>query len=916
MEQRTPSVDLPERLRGEIRHLGRLLGRVIAEEAGERTYHLVEELRRAAVAARRDGADRSPIDELVAELDVETAEDVAKAFTIFFQLTNLAEQRVRIRELRRRDDGVTPVEDSAAASIAAIRRAQPIDDDAPDLLADVLGKLQVHPVWTAHPTEARRRAVVDSLRRIDAELSRSDTDMLGHGQEADITRRLLEEIAILWRTAQVRSSRPTPVDEVRKLMAVFDATVFRVVPEVYRSVERAMHDDASGVAEPEVPPFLTFGSWVGGDRDGNPRVTSTVTAETAALMADRVLRGLENATTRIARTLSATEEVTPPSPELVEVLADLDRRFPTCATAQIMRAARSPHRRLLSMAAERLAATRTGRGVDDDMAYASPEEYTADLRLVRDSLVRGNAARLAHGELQHLIWQADTFGFHLASLEIRQHTDVHAEALRRLGIDPDDADALRAVVTDPPPLPDDLTWPSPPHPVAVASAPHRDLSPTDRSAGEVAAADPAGDVLPTMRTVAEIQQRFGRRACERWVISFTTSLVDLLRVKALTAIAGLDVQIVPLFETRADLDAAPAVLQEWLAEQPGTTHLEVMLGYSDSAKDAGFLAANVALHRAQRGLVAWAAEAGVELTLFHGRGGALGRGGGPTNRAVLAQPRGAVAGRFKVTEQGEVINQRYGKRALAVRHLEQVTSATMRAKLDDLTTQSDTVMDDEADLVATMAKASEEAWRDLVGADGFPDFFRTVTPIDEIGALQIGSRPSKRKTGNGLSSLRAIPWTFAWAQARINAPGWYGLGTGLQAGVDARGLAELQDLNRRWPFFANLMENAEMSLVKADATAARVLLDAGGRPDLTERIMDELDRTTELVLQITGQRQLLERRPTLAQATALRNPYLDVLGAVQQRWLRHSRRADATEDDQRVVMLTMNGIAAALQNTG
>ncbi len=891
--------------------LGRLLGQVIAEQAGLPAYERVEELRQLAVAHRRDGAPRERIAEVVARLAPDQAEEVTRAFTVFFQLANLAEQRERVRALRHRDDGSGPLEDSIAAAVADLGGAEGDDDPA---MAAILDGLRIHPVWTAHPTEARRRAVVDALRRINAQMARLDVADLGESETADVTRRLLEEIEILWTTAQLRASRPTPVDEVRKLMAVFDATVFTTVPRVYRAMDRALHDDDAGLVDPDLPTFLTFGSWVGGDRDGNPRITSTVTAETAALMADRAMRGLENATRRIARTLSAQETLTPASPALVDRLAALDGAFPTVAKAQQMRARREPHRRMLSVAAERLAATRTGWGTDPDMGYPTPEEYLADLELVQDSLRAADARRLAHGELQHLIWQARTFGFHLASLEVRQHTDMHAEALRRLGIDPDDLDGLRAVAADPPAWPDGLSWPEPPDPVSVASAPHRDLS----ESGDVEAADPAADVLPTMRTVAAIQRRFGRAACHRWVISFTTGLVDYLRVKALAAIAGLEVDIIGLFETREDLDNAPAVLEEWLAENPGRTEVEVMLGYSDSAKDAGFLAANIALHRAQHKLVAWARRAEVGLTLFHGRGGALGRGGGPTNRAVLAQPVGAVTGGFKVTEQGEVINQRYGKHHLAVRHLEQLTNATMRSRAADLARAPGAPDEPEAlpPVVEAMAAASEAKWRDLVEGDGFAPFFRTVTPIDEIGALQMGSRPSKRKAGDGLSSLRAIPWTFAWAQSRINAPGWYGLGTGLQAAVDEVGLDHLIELRATWPFFANVLENAELSLVKADAVAARQVLDGGGRPDLAELILAELDLTTELVLAVTGQDHLLEGRPVLAQATALRNPYLDVLSAVQNAWIGRARAAEATPTDADVLMLSMNGIAAALQNTG
>jgi phosphoenolpyruvate carboxylase len=894
-------IDLPAPLRDEVRLLGGLLGQVVREHAGEDVYRVVEDLRRAAVAHRRDGAPRQAVDAVVDQLDVGLAEQVARAFTVFFQLANLAEQRARVRALAERDGpGAAPPPDSVAEAVARV---------GPDAARRLLADLSVHPVWTAHPTEARRRVVVDALRRVEDQLARLDVVPLGRATAGDVRRRLLEEVAILWRTAQVRDARPTPVDEVRKLMAVVDTTVFTTVPRLLRAVDVALHGDDAGLVDPGVPPLLTFGSWVGGDRDGNPRVTAVVTAETAALMADRVLRGLEAAAARIARSLSASEETTPPSAELRARLTDLEARHPVSAAALHRRAARSPHRRFLALVAERIGRTRTTPSGADAARTTTADELDRDLALLQRSLVAGGAARLAHGELQHLRWQVGTFGLHLASLEVRQHTDVHAEALRRLGIDPDDLAALDAVVADPPPLPAGVREVAPPDPVALASAPERDVSPD-----EAAAADPAGDVLPTLRTVAAIQARLGRRACHRYVVSFTSGVRDLRRAEALAAIARADVDVIPLFETRADLDAAPATLDAWQARHPGRRHVEVMLGYSDSAKDAGFMAANVALHRAQRRMVAWARDAGVRLTLFHGRGGALGRGGGPANRAVLAQPDGAVAGRFKVTEQGEVINQRYGSPALATRHLEQVTAATLLASAPG-GRPADPVEGEAADLVDLVAAASEAAWRALVTADGFVELFRAATPIDEIGALRMGSRPSRR-AGGGLEGLRAIPWTFAWAQCRVNAPGWYGLGTGLQAGVDAVGLDALRRLHATSPWLAAILESAELSLAKADPPAARRALALGGRPELAERILDELDRTTRLVLAVTGQDALLDGRRVLAQATALRNPYLDVLSAVQLRWLPRARAADATDLDREVLVLTMNGVAAALQNTG
>jgi phosphoenolpyruvate carboxylase len=869
--------DVPAPLRHEVGLLGDLLGRVIAEADGPAVVERVTELREACIAFRDDPDEAAldAVEALVASADPALAATLAKAFTVWFQLVNLAEQRWRIRVLAERDDGTAPVEDSLAEAVAAADGA-----DGREALLAALADLVVHPVWTAHPTEARRRAVVDALRRIDAQLARFDAAIVSAAERDSITRHLLEEIAVLWHTAQIRHQRPTPLDEVRKVMAVFDHTVFRTVPHLYRELDRALDPEAAGTREPPFPAFLRFGSWIGGDRDGNPRVTAEITAETAVVMRDRVLRGLENAATRIARTLTATEADAPASADVLAGIAADAERFPDEDAAQERRASEAPHRRRLALVAHRIGATRR----DEAGRYDRAEDLVGDLAALQRSLAP-NAPRLAYGELQHLRWQAETFGFHLASLEVRQHAEVHAETLRALGVDPDDAAALRAAAADPPAVPDDL-----------------DGMPAE--------------VLATLRTVADLQARHGREVCHRAIVSFTTRLEDLLGLRALAALAGADVDVIPLFETRADLDAAPDVLDAWLRELGEPEALEVMLGYSDSAKDAGYLAAHLALYGAQRRLVAWARERGVALTLFHGRGGALGRGGGPTNRAVQGQPVGAVAGRLKVTEQGEIINQRYVSIPLATRHLEQISAATLQVSLPSAGARRDP-WEDEADVIATLGRTSEEAYRSLVGTPGFAEFFRAVTPSEEIGALQMGSRPSKRRADGGLATLRAIPWVFAWSQSRVNLPGWYGLGTGLDAAVAAHGLDRLRALHDGWPFLTSLLENAEMSLSKADPLIARRYLALGDRPELAEAILDELARTRDLLGQVTGRTEPLADRPALARSVRLRTPYVDALSMLQLRFLAELH-ADG-EPDQRaadVVLLTMNSIAAALQNTG
>jgi phosphoenolpyruvate carboxylase len=923
----------PAALRRDVRLLGNALGRVLVESGGPELLADVERLRLAAIGLRA-GADEpeerparvQAVLDIVESLELGRAAEVARAFTVYFQLVNLAEERHRVRTLRERSRLGGKVKDSIEVGVDTLR-----ERGGDEALEEVLARLEVAPVLTAHPTEARRRAVVDALGRIAAQVERLDDPRLSPAEEREVGRRLLEEISILWRTAQLREARPTPLDEVRTVMAVFDETLFLVVPLLYRELEAALRDTApakgaapvpgedAGVLPARVPAFLRLGSWVGGDRDGNPSVTHETTAAALEIQADHVLMGLERAARRIGRSLTATDVTTPASAELLASLGEDERAFPRAGRELRQRTPREPHRRKLLLVAERLATTRSGSGG----GYLHPGEFLADLRLVQTSLATAGAQRLAYGELQHLVWQAETFGFHLASLEVRQHSSVHDEVLKELAPEAvGDAAALDRLVRE--------GWPA-------ATRPHSAL---------------AEEVLATLRTVAELQQRYGPSACRRYVVSQTRSAADVLAVLALARLAvpgfapggdgngvgkgararpraggsgGMALEVVPLFESRADLQAARRVLDELDAlpsgrgiTRPAVGRFEVMLGYSDSAKDVGFLAANLALYRAQEELAAWAAARGVDLVLFHGRGGALGRGGGPANRAVRGQAPGSVNGRFKVTEQGEVIFARYGNLDIAHRHLEQVTSAGLAASAP----APERAFRPPAEVLDRMATASEAAWKALVTAPGFADFFFQVSPLDELAELRIGSRPARRVAGaTDIGSLRAIPWVFAWTQNRCNLPGWYGLGAGLAAVADQPGgLDTLRELHRSWPFFTSLMENAEMSLAKADRSIARLYLDQGGRPDLTAAIEAELDRTTRLVLAVTGSDRLLARRQVLRQAVALRNPYVDALSFLQLRFLAElragvddpARRARVAE----LVLLTVNGVAAGLQNTG
>jgi phosphoenolpyruvate carboxylase len=888
MSREADRQQLPASMRRDVRLLGDLLGEAIRDIGGQDLLDDVERLRRAVIAARAraepaDGAAASEIAALVAGWPLERAELVAKAFTVYFHLTNVAEERQRVRTLLGQAPGGGPRRESLAAAVAELS-AEPDGHR----LDDLLGRLRVHPVLTAHPTEARRRAVATALRRIAGLVDALDEER-GPAGHAEARRRLREEIELLWLTAPLRVKPIGPVDEVRTVMAVFDETLFTLAPVMYRALDgacRAQRDGGQAGPAPVAPAFLRFGSWVGADRDGNPLVTAQVTREAAVIQADHALRALENATSRIGRALTVHAEAAPPGAGLTLALEAAETDHPELLAGLAGRSPQEPYRTYLLYLAERLRATRLRQA---DLAYPGCPEFLADLRLVQDALAGAGAVRQAFGELQNLIWQAQTFGFHAFGLEIRQHSAAHARALREI-----------------------------------------------EAGGAVSG--PTAEILATLRAVGWIQARFGVDACHRYVVSFTRSAADVGAVYRLARLATRRgeppvLDVVPLFETGKDLHNAASVLDEMLGLEPvvarmrsGGRRLEVMLGYSDSAKELGPVAATLALYDAQAELTAWAARRDVRLTIFHGRGGALGRGGGPAGRAVLAQAPGSVNGRLKVTEQGEVIFARYGHPVIAQRHLEQVTSAVLLASVPAEGARGAAMAAEFRPVADQIAVAALRAYRTLVETEGFAGWLARISPLEEISEMRIGSRPARRSGAAGLDDLRAIPWVFAWAQTRLNLPGWYGLGSGLAAVTGSeRGLRETRRAYRGWPLLTVLFDNAEMSLAKTDRWIGARHLALGGRDDLTGLVLAEYDLTKRLLLAVTGHGRLLADRPVLSRAVTLRDPYVDALSHLQLRALTALRSLPADGDEarqaererlRRLLLLSVNGVAAGLQNTG
>ena len=916
----------------EVRLLGALLGQVIAEQEGLPALELIERVRGNAIALRRrdDVAARRALDAELAALDARRLEVVTGAFSTFFQLANLAEEKGRVRVLRRRERGAgrAPVPGSLSDAVARLAHG---GGDAAAVERQVAA-LEISPVLTAHPTEARRRTVLLALRRIYRLLDGLDDARLTPAGDAEIRRRLREEITVLWRTADLRQERPTPLDEVRSAMVFFDATLFTATPRLYRTLDAALDrlaaakpppgaaapdEGRTGTRPPRVPAFLHWGSWIGGDRDGHPYVTAETTLEALRIQADHVLHGYEAVASRLMIDASARPRAgeTPPAisrrlladaDDLPETMRDLGERFP-----------REPYRRRLGAVAERLRRTRAHlAGIPGPQAgrYADPEALLLELGELRDALQADGLGRVAHGSLQDLRWQVESFGFHLASLEVRQHSGVHR--------------AARAALARPDPDP----------------------------SVEIAPGVTAGEVIATLRAMALAQRRFGEAACRRYVISFTESAADVGDLLELTRLAedpaippaatsGLApgapvLDVVPLFESAASLAGARAIVTDLVSDPAYRAHLrargdrqEVMLGYSDSNKESGYVAAHWLLYRAQEQLVEAARDAGVALTIFHGRGGALGRGGGPTHRAVLAAPPGSVAGRLKLTEQGEVIATRYANEPLALRALEQTTSATLLASTTEHERAVERAGRDGADVMDELATTAAAAYRALVWEDpAFETVFGAATPIEQIAGLHLGSRPAARR-GPGasgarvpaLASLRAIPWVFAWTQVRLSVPAWYGIGTALERYErrhGAAGMARLQRLYARWPFFKVLLQNAEVALARTDPQVGARYLGLAGEDGarLASTLAGEHARSVRTVLAVMGRSALLDGVPALQRSIELRTPYLDPLSELQVQALARLRATPPDEprrgDLERLIALTISGIAAGVQGTG
>ncbi|GAB4533157.1 MAG: phosphoenolpyruvate carboxylase [Haliangiales bacterium] len=905
-----------ERLSEDIALLSGTLDEVVAEIAGDDALALVRSLRDDALALREGRLDggREAFGDRLAALDRDQLALVARVFTLWFHLVNGAEEQHRTRVLRHRDTDRGAADSSLAAAARELATAGLSSDEVRALLQ----RLYVMPVLTAHPTEARRRTVLDHLGVIAGVLDKLDRATLGAREKQHVLDSLHDAIVALFGTEESRAVKPSPRDEVISSLDVFETTLLDVTPMMYRAFEEALR-----AAFPDevftIPPFLRWGTWIGGDRDGNPFVTSDTTRWVLEQQRLCVLKRYLSDVDDLMRALSVSERRVTDRAGLAELEASLatDReRMPEVRARAQRYTTHEPWREKLWYIRARLADTQT-RG---DASYANADRFLEDLTLLRDSLRATGFARLAEGVLHDTIRRAEVFGFHLASLDLRQHSAVHERAVDELlrlsgttGYQYLDEDARVELLTR---LLDHADF-----------APRINLSQLSPETREL---------LATLDMVGRARREQGPAACERYIVSFTSTPSDLLEVLYLQRASNLapgELRPVPLLEQLEDLDRAAEMATAMLDIRPIRAalrgELEVMIGYSDAGKQIGYFAAAVTLRRAQQALAEVAEARGVPLTVFHGRGGAIGRGGGPSNRSIRAQPAKALRGRIRVTEQGETITARYGRPEIASRDLEQMVHAVLVAAADEKTPPSPEEISARNELLADAGEHARQAYSELLGdPDLLARYAVAATPIQQVTKLPIGSRPASRRPGLSFDDLRAIPWVFSWNQSRHGLPGWFGLGTALERMRERDGLEAVRTLYRVSPFVRALINNGQLALSRADIDVAGCYakLADDEAQEVFARIKAEHERTVKHLLEVVEHQEILGNRPHLLGTIKRRNPSVDVLSHAQIELLRRLRRAEADDsgDDSAalrtellaILFITINGIAAGLQTAG
>jgi len=909
-----------EPLRNDIRLLGRLLGDTVREQEGDAVFELIERVRQTAVSFARNGdpAARAELAALLDPLPRDTTQAVVRAFSYFLQLANIAEDEHHIRRRRAHDlVGSPPREGSLIHALDQLAASKV----SPEAVADLFAHALVAPVLTAHPTEVQRQSLIRNHRDLARLLDQRERLQMTPEEEAENDLGLATAILTLWQSRMLRPVRLKVLDEVKNGISYFKETFFTELPRLYIQVTQQLQKRYPDTFW-ALPPFYRVGSWIGGDRDGNPFVTAEILRETLRLQSAAAINHYLDQVHELGGELPLSNLLVNTTPELQELAEQSTDRSPQRAD--------EPYRRALSGIYARLAAT--ARALDHfepvrheighAEPYATPDALRADLKILSNSLKLNGSARLAGGRLRLLLRAVQVFGFHLAPIDLRQNSEVHARSVAELlaaaGRCPDyealpENERIKLLVAE-------IATPRPLY------SPY--LSYSEETQGELAIFFAARD----------LRQRYGAAALPNCIISKTDGVSDLLELALLLKEAGLlrpgptpvlDVNIIPLFETIEDLQKSAATMDGIFA-LPAYRQLlagrrdeqEVMLGYSDSNKDGGFLTSGWELYKAEIELARVFRQHGIRLRLFHGRGGSVGRGGGPSYHAILAQPAGAVSGQIRLTEQGEVISTKYGNPDTGRRNLEVLLAATLEASLTDHENkvepaeQFHAVMDD-------LSARAFNAYRGLVyETPGFTTYFRQSTVVSEIATLNIGSRPASRKPSERIEDLRAIPWVFSWAQCRLMLPGWYGFGSAVDGYLQNQpdGLATLRRMVRSWPFFRSLLSNMDMVLAKSDLAIASRYAELVADSELRERIFSQIraewQLTRQHLLSILEQDDFLADNPMLKRSLQLRSPYMDPLNHLQVELLKRYRGGETDERVARGIHLAINGIASGLRNSG
>jgi len=926
-----------KKLRTRVKLFGNLLGNVIKNLAGAHVYDAVEKLRKGYISLRKtdNPKKRAQLMAFIETLDADTLTQVVRAFSIYFSLINIAEEDYQ--HLQRREQ-VFNGKSLWTGSFDNTLEEFHLDGLDATQVQDLLDQLAYIPVFTAHPTESKRRSVMNALRRIFLLNDKLNDMRVGKFQRVELTEKLETEIQQLWRTNEVREHKPQVRDEIKNGMYYFRTSLFNAVPEIYRNLERKInkHYPNAGIT---VPSFLRFGSWIGGDRDGNPFVKPATTAMALRMQTQVILQEYIYRVVEVNKQLTHSIDLCTPTKSFMDSLeSDENIRFEVYA-ASPNAFSNAPYRRKLSFMHYRLQqnlalinAHLADEKIEDNAyphAYSSEKEFIADLQLVRSSLISHNDENIANGDLKDLIRVAETFGFFLLKLDIRQestrHSDAVAEIIKQISGAPNYA-ALNEVERQQ--LLSDY----------IDNPPTLNLDKKQLHEDNL-------ETLNVFELITNMRNEISPNAFGNYVISMTHAASHVLEVMYLATIAGLTgkddsgetfchISISPLFETIEDLEHIEDVLKTLFENKVYSNLLkasgnlqEAMLGYSDSCKDGGIMASSWNLYDAQQKVIKLTDTFDIDCRLFHGRGGTIGRGGGPTHDAILSQPEGTVHGQIKFTEQGEVLSYKYSNQETAIYELTMGVSGLMKASKSIVTEKAKPAKTEFLQTMQALTHDGEKTYRDLTdNTDGFLDYFYETTPVTEIGLMNIGSRPSHRKANRSKSSIRAIPWVFGWAQSRTTLPAWYGIGTALTNFINGKdeNLKLLQDMNANWPYFKAMLNNTQMALLKADMSTAKEYSELCEDKNVEQRVFakiyDEHKRTVENILAITCNDHLLSDSPVLALSLQRRDPYLDPLSHIQILMLTRYRDEQATENEQNTwinpLLRTISAVAAGMRNTG